>query len=143
MSSGDGTPGDGKHGASPSATHFKLLPEENKDVTSVTLLPLRARSCHTLFLPVRFPSLRASHATGPIRDSLPAPSLFSWPRTLGNCAPNFRGASSESGKENNRHVIGNYNSNLGSPSVADSLRNILVAWDPSSFFSIFAVATNS
>ena len=39
-SSGDGAPGDGKHGAIPFSTHFKLLPEEIQYVTAITLLPL-------------------------------------------------------------------------------------------------------
>lgn len=43
MSSGDGAPGDGKDGANPS-THFKLLPEENRSVTCVTVFPSSSKS---------------------------------------------------------------------------------------------------
>jgi len=95
--------------------------------------------------PVRRPFPRANHATSCIRDVLPASSQFSWPPAMQNATrkPGPRLPERLSGIQEikqplslNRTVI------YGSRSVADSLRNIFLAWGASSCFS-FAVVTNS
>lgn len=127
MSSGDGAPGDGKHGASPS-THFKLLPEENQSVTLITPFPSLGNSLVT------------RDSAGPLlipvgrRVGSPVSSVFSRPSAQ-NAA--WKPTPKLSAGEN---VI-NYYSDLGSRPF-HSLRSILVACCFSSLPSVTAVVTS-
>ena len=127
MSSGDGAPGDGKHGANPS-THFKLLPEENQSVTLITPFPSWGRSLVT------------RDSAGPLltpvgrRVGSPVSSVFNRPSAQ-NAA--WKPTPKLSTGEN----IINYYCDAGSCPF-HNLRSILVACCFSSFPSVTAIVTN-